>query len=337
LKKKNKPQTEAGGMKKITVVIPAYNAHDTIERTLYSIVNQSMAEQLQVIIVNDKSKKGYEQITKRFKKLIDIDIINMEVNEGPGVARQKGLEACQTPYITFIDGDDIYIDGLFMEGVVRHLDEDPNCTNVNVMFLEERGNSRFSKHDNDVTWVFGKVYRVSYLIKNNIGFSKLRANEDLEFNMKLHLLQQENEYTHFVNDKQCYLWRMKEDSITRVNDREYSYHQGLIGALEAKMKAFDFKNVNSQRIKQIAAAEVPQLYNNYISIIYDRPDKQEWLEAVFTVMVQFYHKYARDTWVSLHAEEQAYLFNQRNLRNVQHIIPPITFEEFMAKLEAKQL
>jgi glycosyltransferase involved in cell wall biosynthesis len=83
---------EAGGMKKITVVIPAYNAHETIERTLYSIVNQSMAEQVQVIIVNDKSKKGYEYIAKRFNKLIDIDIINMEENGGPGVARQQGLD-----------------------------------------------------------------------------------------------------------------------------------------------------------------------------------------------------------------------------------------------------
>jgi glycosyltransferase involved in cell wall biosynthesis len=328
---------EAGGMKKITVVIPAYNAHDTIERTLYSIVNQSMAEQLQVIIVNDKSKKGYEYIAKRFKKLIDIDIINMEVNGGPGVARQRGLEACQTPYITFIDGDDIYIDGLFMEGVVRHLDEDANCTNVNVMFLEERGQGRFSRHDDDVTWVFGKVYRVDFLRRNNIGFSELRANEDLEFNIKVHLLQRDGEYTHFVNDKQCYLWRIKEDSITRVNDREYSYHHGLIGAMQAKMSAFDFKGADKERTKKMAAGEVPHLYNKYISIIHDRPDKREWLEAVFTVMVQFYHDYARDTWVSLHAEEQAYLFNQRNLRNVQHIIPPITFNEFMAKLEAKQL
>ncbi len=237
-------------MKKITVVIPAYNAHDTIERTLYSIVNQSMAEQVQVIIANDKSKKSYEYIAKRFKKLIDIDIINMEVNGGPGVARQKGLEACQTPYITFIDGDDIYIDGLFMEGVIRHLDEDANCTNVNVMFLEERGEGRFSRHDDDVTWVFGKVYRVDFLRRNNIGFSELRANEDLEFNIKVHLLQRDGEYTHFVNDKQCYLWRIKEDSITRVNDREYSYHHGLIGAMQAKMRAFDFKGADKERTKK---------------------------------------------------------------------------------------
>lgn len=326
---------EAGGMKRITVVIPAYNCHDTIERTIYSIINQSIADKVQVLIVNDKSKKGYDQIAKRYKKLIDIDVIDLAVNGGPGVARQKGLEACQTPYITFIDGDDIYLDGLFMEGVIRHLDEDTTCTNVNVMFLEERGEGRFSKHDDDVTWVFGKVYRVDYLRKNNIGFSELRANEDLEFNIKLYLLQQDGEYTHFVNDKQAYLWRIKEDSITRVNDREYSYHHGLIGAMEAKMRAFDFNGVDKERVKKMAAGEVPHLYNKYISIIHDRPDKREWLKAVFTTMVKFYHEYARDTWLGLHQEEQSYLFNQRNLRNVQHIIPPITFAEFMEKLEAK--
>ena len=324
-------------MKRITVVIPAYNAHDTIERTLFSIINQSIVEQVQVIIVNDKSKKGYEQIAKRYKHLLDIEIINMKENGGPGVARQQGLEACRTPYITFIDGDDIYLDGLFMEGVIRHLDEDPTCTNVNVQFLEERGEGRFTRHDDDVTWVFGKVYRVDYLRKNNIGFSELRANEDLEFNLKVYLRQGEGEYTHFVNDKQAYLWRIKEDSITRVNDREYSYHHGLIGAIQAKMRAFDFEGVDPERVKKMAAGEVPHLYNKYISIIHDRPDKREWLEAVFEAMVKFYHEYARVTWLGLHPEEQSYLFNQRNLRNVQHIIPPVTFAEFMEKLEAKQL
>jgi glycosyltransferase involved in cell wall biosynthesis len=328
---------EAGGMKKITVVIPAYNAHDTIEQTLYSVVNQSMAEQLQVIIVNDKSKKGYEYIAKRFKKLIDIDIINMEVNGGPGVARQRGLEVCQTPYITFIDADDIYLDGLFMDGVVRYLDEYPNCTNVNVMFLEELEKNKLIKHDNDVTWVFGKVYRVDFLRRNNIGFSKLRANEDMEFNLTIHLLQNENEYTKFVNDKQCYLWRIKEDSITRVNDREYAYHTGLIGSIKAKMNVANLEKVSKLKLQEMLVSEIADLYNKYISIIHDRPNKRDWLESVFNVMVEFYHNYAKQIWVTLTSEEKAYLFNQRSLRNLQHIIPPITFNEFMAKLEAKQI
>jgi glycosyltransferase involved in cell wall biosynthesis len=328
---------EAGRMKKITVVIPAYNAHDTIERTLYSIVNQSIIEQVQVIIVNDKSKKGYEAIAKRFKKLIDIDIINMEENGGPGVARQRGLEACQTPYITFIDADDIYLDGLFMGGVIQHLDNDPDCTNINVMFLEQTETGELIKHDNDTTWVFGKIYRVEYLRKNNIGFSDLRANEDLEFNLKIDLVKQDDEYTHFVDDKQAYLWTFKKNSITRINESEYSYHQGPIGAFQAKMRAFDFPNAKKEYIKQMSFLEIPQLYNTYISIIHDRPDKREWLEAVFEVMVKFYHEYTREFWLLLHPEEQGHLFNKRNLRNVKHIIPPITFGEFMAKLEAKQL
>lgn len=325
-------------MKLVTVVIPAYNAHKTIEQTIYSIINQTMASKLKVLIVNDTSKKNYNAVVKKYQKLIDIDVIDLAVNGGPGVARQKGLEACQTPYITFIDADDIFIDSLFLDGVVRYMQQDKNCVNVNVMFLEEYGEeSKWNKHDNDTTWVFGKVYQVDYLRRNNIGFSNLRANEDLEFNLKVYLRQQENEYTHFVNDKQAYLWRIKEDSITRVNDREYSYHHGLIGAIEAKINVFNFTGINKERANKMAASELPYLYNKYISIIHDRPDKQEWLEAVFQTMVKFYHKYAKSTWLSLHKDEQAYLYNQRNLRNVQHIIPPITFGEFIEKLERKQI
>jgi glycosyltransferase involved in cell wall biosynthesis len=328
---------EVGGMKKVTVVIPAYNCHDTIEQTLYSIINQSIVEELKVIIVNDKSKKSYDQIAKRFNKLIDIEIINMEVNGGPGVARQKGLEACQTPYITFIDGDDVYLDSLFLHGVIQYLEQDENCTNINVMFLEERAKNKYSKHENDTTWVFGKVYRVEYLRKNNIGFSTLRSNEDLEFNLKINLVQKDNEYTHFVNDKQVYLWKIREDSITRINDREYSYHHGLIGGLQAIMNALDFENANKEKIKQLSMIEVTHLFNKYISIVHDRPNELKWLEAVFNQMVKFYHNYARSYWLELNDEEKAFLFNNRLLSNVKHIIPSITFNDFMEKLENKKL
>ena len=45
----------------IDVIIPAYNAHKTIERTLYSIAYQRNSENLNVYIINDNSIKDYSK------------------------------------------------------------------------------------------------------------------------------------------------------------------------------------------------------------------------------------------------------------------------------------
>ena len=328
---------EAGRMKQITVVIPAYNAHDTIEQALYSIANQTAKSDIEVIVVNDKSKKGYDSIVKQFNKLMDIRVIDLEVNGGPGVARQKGLEACQTPYITFIDADDIYLDALFLEGVVDFLNKDLNCTNVNATFIEEMEDGKLQNHTNDQTWMFGKIYRVEFLRKNNIGFSHLRANEDLEFNLKIALKQSDTEYTYFLNDKVVYLWKFKKDSITRSNNRDYAYYTGILGYIEAHRRAYIEPNINIELVNQYKQTILPMFYNSYISILHERPDEKEKLKEVAKAMADLYHNYVKEEWDKLTVIDKAIIFNSRPLKNVEYIIPEINFNQFITVLEETKL
>lgn len=325
-------------MKKLTFVIPAYNAHDTIEKTLNSIVNQLENDQLKVIIVNDKSEKDYKEVVEKFKDLIDIKSIDLEKNGGPGVARRVGLEACDTPYITFIDADDIYLDMMFAQGTVDFLDNVPNCTNVNVNFLEQSSQkNRYTNHSQDTIWVFGKVYRVDFLKKNNITFSDLRSNEDLEFNLKINLSQKDDEFTQFVNDKQAYLWSHKADSITRKNNAQYSYYEGLIGAVQAKMGVMDFENSRKERIIQMAPGEVIMIYNFYNSSLYHRPTKKKWHKEILKVYAEYYHNYLKKHWENLTEEEQitTYLTLTKNSKDFH--IPKITFDKFIKMLENEKL
>ena len=62
----------------IDVIIPAYNAHETICETLSSIVLQSIKDQLNVYIVNDCSKKDYSKEIKRFSKVLNIKEIKRQ-------------------------------------------------------------------------------------------------------------------------------------------------------------------------------------------------------------------------------------------------------------------
>jgi glycosyltransferase involved in cell wall biosynthesis len=76
---------------KIDVIIPAYKAHDTILRTLSSIIAQTILEDLTITIVNDCCPDGSY---KKFKPYIDIKEIKLKKK----VARQKGIdEASNVP------------------------------------------------------------------------------------------------------------------------------------------------------------------------------------------------------------------------------------------------
>lgn len=68
----------------IDVIIPAYNSHDTIIRTLSSIAMQLNRKDLKVTIVNDGGK-NYKEIIDIFKPLIDVKEIGYEENKGPRI------------------------------------------------------------------------------------------------------------------------------------------------------------------------------------------------------------------------------------------------------------
>ena len=49
----------------IDIIIPAYNAHETIDQTLYSINTQINKELFKVYIVNDASNQNYSNFVDK--------------------------------------------------------------------------------------------------------------------------------------------------------------------------------------------------------------------------------------------------------------------------------
>ena len=94
--------------RKIDIIIPAYNVPDHILfRCLASIACQDIASDLEVTIVDDAStKQNYAKVIKNFESILKIHLLRYEVNGGPGVARQYGIDHTENGYMTFIDADD---------------------------------------------------------------------------------------------------------------------------------------------------------------------------------------------------------------------------------------
>lgn len=96
-------------MIKISVIVPCYNAEQTIERCAQSLFAQTISpKQLEIIFVNDGSSDATEQ------KLLEIEkkrpnqviVINQEENKRQGAARNAGISYASGDYIGFLDSDD---------------------------------------------------------------------------------------------------------------------------------------------------------------------------------------------------------------------------------------
>ncbi|MDC0270544.1 glycosyltransferase, partial [bacterium] len=89
----------------ISVIIPVYNAAPYIERCLRSVVKQTYRN-LEIIVVNDGSTDGTDEILDQFAGTDDRIVVIHKKNTGVSDTRNKGLDFASGDYIGFVDGDD---------------------------------------------------------------------------------------------------------------------------------------------------------------------------------------------------------------------------------------
>ena len=254
--------------RKIDVIIPAYNVPDKILfRCLASIACQDIVQDVEVSIIDDAStEQNYASVAKNFESIMKINIMRYDVNGGPGVARQYGIDHTKNGYLTFIDADDTF-NGSFALKALRNGIEMNNgiyhmCVGVfdevHEEGLQPGEGPLLMAHEQDMVWMFGKLYRRSMIDKYNIRFHKTsRANEDNGFNTIIRLVSTEpNEQINFIT-AHVYYWHENVNSITRANDCQYSY-----GGSERD----SFYGYVENMIFAIKEAKKRNPYNGYITM-----------------------------------------------------------------------
>ena len=93
-----------------SIIIPCFNSASTIKRTLESIFTQDYnLKKTQIIVVDDCSTDSTVEVIQNlrgFEKFGLVSVSKTEINLGPGVARNVGIEVSIGRYILFIDSDD---------------------------------------------------------------------------------------------------------------------------------------------------------------------------------------------------------------------------------------
>ena len=105
----------------LSVVVPAYNIVDYIERGLDSVRKQTYRN-LEIIVIDDGSTDGTGELCDRIASEDErVQVIHKE-NSGPAVARNLGITKARGSYIGFVDGDD-WIDRDMYENMLSALKE----------------------------------------------------------------------------------------------------------------------------------------------------------------------------------------------------------------------
>ncbi len=207
---------------KIDIIIPAYNAIDTIDTPLASIKKQKNVADLHVCIVNDGSDYSYQSIIKKYSPFFDIEEVSLPKNVGPGEARNQGILHTQQDYLLFLDSDDyLYTDHAVLD-LYSQITNPMQDLIVSNFYYERDGKCLVM--EKSFTWLHGKIFYRKFLLDNHLLFPPTRANEDNGF---LRLILFHKPHFSYLNEI-TYCYHENPNSITRKNNREYKLY-GLEG------------------------------------------------------------------------------------------------------------
>ena len=91
----------------VTVVIPCYNVSDCIGEAVHLLLDSD--RRIPLVLVDNASTDNTMDVLESLKKNFPHIIIESESKKGACAARNKGLSLVQTPFVKFLDADDLVL------------------------------------------------------------------------------------------------------------------------------------------------------------------------------------------------------------------------------------
>ena len=177
--------------KKFSIIIPAYNARNEIEKALTSIKNQTFRN-YEIIVVDDCSTDGTNEL---LSKRNDITLITNTVNSKAGASRNNGLNKATGEYIIFLDSDDYFASDDTLEKINQIIGNDnPDIVylgfqivgRIEETWIPTEENSTLSERARN--WKYENVWDVcwnrEFLNTQNLRFVENKFFEDFVFYYK---------------------------------------------------------------------------------------------------------------------------------------------------------
>lgn len=274
----------------ITVIIPCYNASETILETLKSVLNQSFTE-LFIHIYDDCST---DDTVEKIKSIRDfrIKIFKGNKNKGVNYARDFLISTCKTKYISFLDSDDYYhIDKLKIQKEFLDNNENIALVGTKIQLVDEE--NRSIKYP-ELTLTSDNMERMKsrLFFENSISTSsvmvrtkvikayrfsdfKYSFGEDyylwLEIIKKHEIINLDKKLTYYRISNSGLtrtLESIKGDALKHIHYKNFCYNKIPLKFLDCHVNHLIHKNINPTQLKESIS-----FYKYLLSI--DLIDKKE--------------------------------------------------------------
>lgn len=220
----------------VSIIMPVYNAEQTIQKSVYSVLSQTYPC-IELLLIDDASKDDSLSLLKKIETNNNtsktIRIIHHQQNKGVAVARNTGLEHATGKYIYWVDADD-WIEKNAIELLVEKVEKENldivGC-NWYLSFLE---NERLMHQPDFVSpeeglkklmhgimrwnlWLF--MTRRDLFQQNNIRFlPDMNMGEDMMVTIKLFALAQRVAY---VDTPLYHYAQVNSESLTQIYSQKH--------------------------------------------------------------------------------------------------------------------
>ena len=301
---------------KLQILIPQYKETDEIIRPLLdSIAIQQNVDfrEVGVIIVNDGSDVRLDWRALQARYPYDVQY-HLATHGGVSAARNKALDLATADYVMFCDADDMFCHACGLWVVMREIGEGFDA--LASCFMEETrrgGQPAYINHDNDSTFVHGKVYRRGFLEKHHIRWNDaLTVHEDSYFNVLAQSMAGKVRYVHTP----FYLWRWRNDSVCR-HDPDYvlKTYNKLIDSADALADEFTRRGDKDKAAVQVAVT-VFDAYYTMNKPIWIKQDSGDYRDATERRFAEFFNKW-RGTWEDMDKRDKMKISEDIRARNVK--------------------
>ena len=257
----------------VSVIIPAYNVEQYVERCVYSVTKQTYRN-LEIILVDDGSTDCTGIICDKLAKEDNRISVIHKTNGGLSDARNAGIDVSRGEFISFVDSDD-YIASDMLEHMMNAMCE-TDISMVVVGFWKQSGDAReycgpttervvSSEEALKDIYIGHEIYPASWnklyrrALFNNNRFAVGMINEDSEIITKL--LMECNRVA--LVSKPLYIYMIREGSITQSSFSSKDYN-----GIKAYRTAVDVCKKRKKSLLPYARYyETSRIYNTYIELV----------------------------------------------------------------------
>jgi glycosyltransferase involved in cell wall biosynthesis len=250
----------------VSIIVPIFNSEKFLDKCIESILAQTY-KKFELILIDDGSIDKSIEICIKYTNKDDRVKILREVNSGPSVSRNIGIDNAKGSLITFIDSDD-YIESTMLEKMVRGLSEScdlvmcgyaaiylnkninrqPFSRKIPLDYLLDEFSDLYEKLL--IQYVWNKMYKMDIIKNNNIRFdTKTSRGEDMLFNLEY---LQKCKYINFIEDILYNYIRYNQQSLTlKYNPQLFEDQQRVFNKIRLILSKYEKYEVNKEKLENI--------------------------------------------------------------------------------------